>query len=185
MNARLMVLGLLAKAPLHGYDVRKQLEVMRADAWADVLPGSVYHALNQMQKEGLVEVASTERTGHRLRAVFAITDAGRREYLNLLRRAWTIPPRPFPTGLYAAIAFIGDLPRPEALALIDALIPAAEREIVSWREGEVAKGETHAMSETTRAVFANGREHLEADVRLLRELRGLLAHHGEAAGGGA
>jgi DNA-binding PadR family transcriptional regulator len=174
MSTRLMVLGLLHAAPLHGYDIRKRLDTLHAAAWADVLPGSIYHALKQMEKEGLLAVEATERSGNRLRAVYALTDAGRRAYLDELRRAWAAPPRAFPTGLYAAIAFLDDLPHAEATALIDALVPALEREIAYWAEGEAAKGQAGALSAPTRAVFANARERMEADLRLLRRLRAAL-----------
>jgi len=181
VSTRLMVLGLLRAAPMHGYDIRKRLDTIHAEAWADVLPGSIYHALKQMEKEGLLAVEATERSGNRLRAVYALTDAGRRAYLDELRHAWSTPPRAFPTGLYAAIAFLDDLPRLEALALIDALIPALEREIAYWAEGEDAKGQAEALSEHARAVFANGRERMEADLRLLHRLRVALAPPGTHA----
>lgn len=87
MSTRLMVLGLLHAAPMHGYDIRKRLDIIHAEAWADVLPGSIYHALKQMEKEGLLAVEATERSGNRLRAVYALTDAGRRAYRDELRRA--------------------------------------------------------------------------------------------------
>lgn len=34
-----------AKPPMHGYEIQKALEGSRADVWADVLPGFIYHAL--------------------------------------------------------------------------------------------------------------------------------------------
>jgi len=152
-----MVLGLLHAAPMHGYDIHKRLDTIHAEAWADVLPGSIYHALKQMEKEGLLAVEATARSGNRLRAVYALTDAGRRAYLAELRRAWAVPPRAFPTGLYAAIAFLDDLPRSDATALIDALVPALEREIAYWAEGEGPKDRrgrcprTHAPCSPTGA----------------------------------
>jgi len=179
-----MVLGLLHAAPMHGYDIRKRFDTIHAEAWADVLPGSIYHALKQMEKEGLLAVEATARSGNRLRAVYALTDAGRRAYRDELRRAWAVPPRAFPTGLYAAIAFLDDLPRSEATALIDALVPALEREIAYWAEGEGAKGQAGALSAYTRAVFANGRERMEADLRLLQQLRAALASAEAPVAGG-
>lgn len=171
MNTRLMVLGLLFRTPLHGYDVRKQLELMRTDLWADVLPGSIYHALKQMQREGLVEVQATEATGHRLRAIYAITDAGKSAYLDLLRQAWVNPPQPFPTGLYAAVTFLSDLPQEEGRHLVQALIPAVQRELEVWCAGQVAKEQAGVLTPATRLLFVNAREHLEADLRLLHRLQ--------------
>jgi DNA-binding PadR family transcriptional regulator len=185
MSTRLMVLGLLHAAPMHGYDISKHLDTIHAEAWADVLPGSIYHALKQMEKEELLAVEVTERSGNRLRVVYALTAAGERAYRAELRLAWTTPPRAFPTDLYTAIAFLDGLPRPELLALVDALLPALEREIAYWVEGEDAKSRAGAMSEYTRAVFANGRERIEADLRLLQRIRAALASAAQEEGRGA
>jgi DNA-binding PadR family transcriptional regulator len=171
MSTRLMILGMLAHESMHGYDISKSLQQMRADAWADVLPGSIYHALKQMSREALVEIVSTEHTGNRARAIYGITDTGRRAYLQMLREAWTALPRPFPTGLYVAITFVKDLPPAEAAALIDSLSEAVQREITWWKSGEMAKSGEGVLSDPIRLMFDNGREHLEADLRLLRRLR--------------
>lgn len=87
MSTRLLVLGLLNESPKYGYEIQKWLEQSRTDTWADVLPGSIYHALQQLQKEGLVRVSETSQVGHRLKAVYAITDAGRSAFKTLLRQA--------------------------------------------------------------------------------------------------
>jgi hypothetical protein len=68
-----------------------------------------------------------------------------------------------------------DLPAPETAALIDALVPALEREIAYWTEAEDAKAQAAALSEYTHAVFGNGRERMEADLCLLRRIGAALA----------
>lgn len=170
MDTRLMVLGLLSRAPMHGYDIQRALEQSRADVWADILPGSIYHALKKMVAEGLLEVKATEQTGHRTRAIHAITPAGRAELKRLLREAWRTPPRPFPVTLYAAVAFFDVLPREEVREALEALCERVEAEIAQWRRGEQAKG---ALPAHLRLAFANARAHLEADLKLLKELRRL------------
>ncbi len=53
---RLLVLGVVRKhGKAHGYQVRRELLTWSADKWANVAPGSIYHALKQMAKEGLLE----------------------------------------------------------------------------------------------------------------------------------
>src|SRR5581483_1148932 len=175
MSTRLMVLGLLNEGPRHGYEIQKWLEESQTGLWADVLPGSIYHALQRMQKEGFVELRETEQSGHRLRAVYAITETGRSELQRLLREALQRPPRAFPTEFYTALAFLKELPGQEVLTMIEALIPRLEEEIALWNQGEVIKSEYVLLPEYVRAAFANGREHLEADLRLLQRLREILA----------
>ncbi len=175
MNTRLLVLGLLNESPKHGYEIQKWLEQTRTDAWANVLPGSIYHALQQLHKEGFVQVSETPQVGHRLKAIYAITDAGRMEFKQLLRQALHHPPQAFPTDFYTALVFLAELPRQEVRALVEQLIPKREQEIESWAHGQTIKNEFHPLPEHIRAVFANGREHLEADLRLLYRLRTILS----------
>jgi DNA-binding PadR family transcriptional regulator len=180
MSTRLLILGMLTRAPMHGYELQRALEVSRVDAWADVLPGSIYHALKKMADEGLVRVQATEQTGHRLRAVYAITDEGRDAFRALLRDTLKRPPRSFPTDFYAALAFHDAIPRAELLAAAEALIPQLERELAQWREGEGAKAEAGAMPPELQLFFANARQHIEADLALLRGLRELPASRGRS-----
>ena len=43
---RLMILGLVQwMQPVHGYDVKRELERWEADEWASIAPGSIYPAL--------------------------------------------------------------------------------------------------------------------------------------------
>jgi DNA-binding PadR family transcriptional regulator len=169
------VLGLLNEAPRHGYDIQKWLEDTHADSWTNVRSGSIYHALQQLEKEGLVEVAETTQAGHRQKAVYAITAAGQGAFKHLLRQALQHLPQAFPAEFYLALVFLGELPRQEVRVLIEQLIPLHEQALASWDYGEAAKNAYQPLPEHVRAIFANGREHLEADLRLLNRLRDLLA----------
>jgi DNA-binding PadR family transcriptional regulator len=139
--------------------------------WADVLPGSIYHALKQMATEGLIALQATEQSGHRVRAVYAITPAGKAELQRLLREAWRMPPHSYPTNIYAALAFFAELPPAEIRAALDYLLTALEQELLAWNDGETIRERMGQLTDPVRACFTNGREHLEADLRLLRRLR--------------
>jgi len=175
VSTRLLVLGLLNESPRHGYDILKWLEQTHADAWTNVRPGSIYHALQQLQKEGLVQVSETTQAGHRLKAVYAITAAGRAEFKQLLRQALHHLPQAFPAEFYLALIFLEELPRQQVRTLIEQLMPQHEQALASWEYGQAAKNAYHPLPEHLRAIFINGREHLEADLRLLSRLRDLLS----------
>jgi DNA-binding PadR family transcriptional regulator len=166
-----MVLGLLDWQPWHGYAMRRFLEESNVAYWADVLPGSIYQALKQMTREGLVEVQETELSGHRLKAVYQITGAGRAEFRHLLRQAMQGPTHPVPTLLYTALTFLQVLPPKERLEAVEDLIPKVEEQISRWRDAISRKPEEVMRLEPVRLLFDNGREHLEADLRMLRQLR--------------
>lgn len=71
---RTALLGELAEAPGHGYELMQRLEEKSGRAWRPS-PGSVYPTLQMLEDEGLVR--SVERDDKR---VYEITEAGRAEY---------------------------------------------------------------------------------------------------------
>jgi DNA-binding PadR family transcriptional regulator len=73
----LAVLGLLQDSPLHGYELRKRLNLLLG--WTRLLSyGSLYPALKRMLRAGLVEEVQTLPAGvsRRQRIVYQITSAG-------------------------------------------------------------------------------------------------------------
>lgn len=86
---RLLVLGALRETgPAHGYAIGQLLDDWQVQTWTNLRSGSVYHALQQMAKEGLI-MAGEPETGDRGpgKTRFAITDAGRASFFALLREA--------------------------------------------------------------------------------------------------
>src|SRR5262249_34207457 len=145
MLTRLFVLGLLARQPLSGYEIQLLLQVSRTEQWVGILPGSVYHALKKLASEGLVVLHSTEQTGNRTKAIYAITPTGEEEFRRILREAWRMPALHFPSGLYTALSFFEDLPLEEVLRCLDEQISALETELETWNAGEIAKSEVVSM----------------------------------------
>jgi DNA-binding PadR family transcriptional regulator len=172
MLTRLFVLGLLLRRPMSGYEVQRILQLNRTDLWAGILSGSIYHALKKLEAEDMVTLRVTEQSGNRTRAIYAITPQGEAEYRALLREVWRSPSLHFPSGLYAALSFTDDLPREEVIALLDAHIAALEQQLVAWNAGEHEKSALAGpLPSYVGAIFANGREHMQTDLRFLRHLR--------------
>ena len=116
---RLMILGLVQwMQPVHGYDVKRELESWQAEEWAYIAPGSIYHALRKLAAEGLLEEVATEQVGSRpARTTYRSTPKGELEFEELLRRFWweyAPPVDPFLAGF----AFLPRLPRGEAVAAL-------------------------------------------------------------------
>ena len=115
----MMILGLVQwMQPVHGYDVRRELLSWSADKWANVQPGSIYHALRKLTEEGLLHEVATEQVGSRpARTTYGITGKGVAEFEVILRNAWwnlTGQADPF----MAAFSFLPALPRDEAAAAL-------------------------------------------------------------------
>ncbi|MFE7324187.1 PadR family transcriptional regulator [Streptomyces sp. NPDC057565] len=128
---RLLVLGAVRQhGRAHGYQVRNDLEYWGAHEWSNAKPGSVYHALKQMAKQGLLiahEVAPSTAGGPP-RTEYEITEKGTEEYLALLRAALTSYDQKMDV-LSAGIGFIVDLERSEAVSLLKERVAG----LAAWR----------------------------------------------------
>ncbi|OAH11393.1 PadR family transcriptional regulator [Streptomyces jeddahensis] len=128
---RLLVLGAVRQhGRAHGYQVRNDLEYWGAHEWSNAKPGSIYHALKQMAKQGLLhahEIAPSTAGGPP-RTEYEVTDKGTREYFKLLRESLTAYDQK-PDVLSAALGFMVDLEREEALELLEERV----RAIGEWR----------------------------------------------------
>ncbi|SPF04467.1 PadR family transcriptional regulator [Streptomyces sp. MA5143a] len=128
---RLLVLGAVRQhGRAHGYQVRNDLEYWGAHEWSNAKPGSIYHALKQMAKQGLLhahEIAPSTAGGPP-RTEYEITEKGTAEYLSLLRQSLLAHDQK-PDVLSAALGFMVDLDREEVLGLLQQRV----RTIQQWR----------------------------------------------------
>ena len=76
-KVELIVLGLLAEEPMHGYDLLERFRTRSMGFWVDVGKASVYQALVRLERGGLVSGRDREGVGGPERRVFQITRAGR------------------------------------------------------------------------------------------------------------
>lgn len=133
---RLLVLGAVRQhGRAHGYQVRNDLEFWGAHEWSNAKPGSIYHALKQMAKQGLLiahDVAPSEAGGPP-RTEYELTGKGEEEYFTLLREALSSYDQKVDV-LSAGVGFIVDLPRAEAIALLKRRVESLE----AWRS-EIAR----------------------------------------------
>jgi DNA-binding PadR family transcriptional regulator len=119
-SIRLLILGVLKrKEPIHGYEVRHELEVWGADKWANVAYGSIYSALNKMAEEGLLQ-ATTVAQGQgktSARTEYKLTERGTLEYNRLLREYWW-EWKPAVDPFQVAVTYMNDMPHDELLAAL-------------------------------------------------------------------
>ncbi|MER7226696.1 PadR family transcriptional regulator [Streptomyces rubradiris] len=129
---RLLVLGAVRQhGRAHGYQVRNDLEYWGAHEWSNAKPGSVYHALKQMARQGLLHAHETapSTAGGPPRTEYEITGRGEEEFFRLLRESLVSYDQK-PDVRSAAIGFLVELPRAEALELLRERI----RRIGRWRD---------------------------------------------------
>ncbi|MDH6214601.1 PadR family transcriptional regulator [Streptomyces pseudovenezuelae] len=128
---RLLVLGAVRQhGRAHGYQVRNDLEYWGAHEWSNAKPGSIYHALKQMAKQGLLhahEIAPSTAGGPP-RTEYEITDWGTDEFFRLLRESLVSYDQKMDIQS-AAIGFLVELTRDEAVTLLKERISR----IGAWR----------------------------------------------------
>ncbi|MEV4107395.1 PadR family transcriptional regulator [Nonomuraea sp. NPDC049695] len=110
-STRILILGALLDGPMNGYGVRRWLEALNTERWANIAFGSIYHGLGKMADEGLLEIVEPGRGG---KGVYALTELGRAEFYRLLMGAWH-EVRPIIDPFQVALTFMDRLEKQEIL----------------------------------------------------------------------
>jgi DNA-binding PadR family transcriptional regulator len=119
LHKQLMLLGLLQRGPLHGYELHRIVQA-HGELYTDLKKANVYYLLDRLAQDGCVEVHAEVGTrgarGERL--VYTLTDQGRARFGVLLRDVLR-DFEPAHTGLDVAVVFLNRLPPAEAVALLE------------------------------------------------------------------
>jgi DNA-binding PadR family transcriptional regulator len=102
----LALLSLLAQQPMYPYEMAQTLKVRGKDKSIKINWGSLYTVVQNLEKYGFIEVASTDREGRQPeRTTYRITETGRAELMDWLRELLGVPdemPTPFEAALSEA-----------------------------------------------------------------------------------
>jgi DNA-binding PadR family transcriptional regulator len=169
MTVRLVILGLLRERPLYGYEIKQIIEEHMSD-WTSIAFGSIYFALDKLAEEKFVEKVEVEQKGKRpSRSVYQITDAGRNEFLHLLRGSWQQFEREY-YPLDICLFFLDSLPLKEVINYLttrkDALQSALEY-VQSHREEQLAFPEVPRFA---AAIFDHTIVHTQAELQWMTDL---------------
>jgi DNA-binding PadR family transcriptional regulator len=106
MNARLLILGVLHRGDFHPYEIKRRLERAMVECYTDVDVGTLYYAVRQLEKEGLIEAVAEERVSRGgVRTVYRITPHGRAAFKDGLHRQFDVE-GPVSQTLYGALLFL-------------------------------------------------------------------------------
>jgi len=112
----MVVLELLHEAPMHPYEIQQRIRERQLGRLTKVTVGSLYHAVEKLQADGLIEVVETSREGKRPeRTTYRLTGSGldsfREELLTSLSEVGPEYPR-----FAIAVQQLHSLRRDEAVA---------------------------------------------------------------------
>ncbi|AZG44776.1 PadR family transcriptional regulator [Gordonia insulae] len=130
-----LVLGLLAERPMHPYEMFQTTIERREDRLAKFRPGTMYHTVDRLAAQDLIEVHDIQREGNRPeRTVYSITEVGRRTLDESLEQIIARHPVEYPE-LYLALSEAHGLPRERVIELLTARIDAMRADLVELTDG--------------------------------------------------
>jgi DNA-binding PadR family transcriptional regulator len=110
------VLALLNEKSMHAYEMYQLLLKYHRDLLVKVRPGSLYHTVERLAGQQLVEATGTDRSGNRPeRTTYAITPAGQAALVGRIQDALEKPADEFPI-FPVALSEAYNLPREDAVA---------------------------------------------------------------------
>jgi DNA-binding PadR family transcriptional regulator len=150
MKASLLILGVLHRGDFHPYEIKRRLENAMVECYTDVDVGTLYYAVRQLEKDGLIEAVGQERVPRGgVRTVYRIAEKGRAEFRRMLHAQFEQPGNVSQT-LYGALLFL-HLCDPE---IVEALI----RKRIAGLDEQIAK--LGPIREQMRDILSTGGKHL-------------------------
>lgn len=169
MSVKTVLLGLLRKGPLYGYELKQIIERDMGD-WTNIAFGSIYFALDKLAKDGFVTARTEDGSNNRpARIVYTITPAGEAEYLVFLRKLWTDEKRHY-DDFDIAIAFMKDLPVSEVRRYLAERIARQERALAFLETHEKETMNNPAIPKQARFIFSHTRCHIQAELDWARNV---------------
>jgi len=171
----LAVLGLLHDAPMHGYELRKQLNVLLG--WGRVLSyGTLYPCLKTLTKAGYIvadptpavsgDAAGVEARSRRNRIVYQLTAEGKEHFAQAMEdsgpTAWD------DESFGVRFAFFGRTDSPTRMRILEGRRTRLEERLDNVRQSAV-RGRERADSYTLE-LQRHGLESVEREVKWLTEL---------------
>ncbi|MCA2212714.1 PadR family transcriptional regulator [Jidongwangia harbinensis] len=169
----LAILGLLQEAPMHGYELRKELATKLGTIRAAISYGTLYPTLKRLQTAGWIGTADTADsdtipplTSKRGRVVYKITAEGKERFAELLAQ---VGPETYDdAGFGVHFAFFSRTDRATRLRILE----GRRRRIEERREGlrEVLARASDRLDAYTLELQRHGLDACEREVRWLEEL---------------
>jgi DNA-binding PadR family transcriptional regulator len=130
----LAILALLHEQPMHPYEVAFTMRQRFMEETIRLNYGALYATVETLARAGWITPVETGREGRRPeRTVYALTDAGRDQFLARLRDLLRRPVKEY-SQFEAGLSFIEHLPREEAAALLRERTGELAEELAYQRE---------------------------------------------------
>jgi DNA-binding PadR family transcriptional regulator len=123
------VLAFLREDRMHPYEMQRLLRERHKDELLALKRGSLYHAINRLVRDELIEAVSTRREGRRpARTTYRLLPAGAEALVSSLR-AMVATPRRETSELFAGLSFLVYLDPDDAAAQVEERARRLEGEV--------------------------------------------------------
>jgi DNA-binding PadR family transcriptional regulator len=167
-DAELLVLGLVAEMPRHGYELEQVIEQRAMREWTHIGFSSIYYLLGKLEQQGLV--TSEAPSAAKAKRVFRVTDAGRAA---LAARSLAALRTVSPTyaSVLLGMAHWPVLGRDEALDALESRRAAVEAELARLGDLQVAQ---QPLPDYLEALFDYALGQLRADAGWVAQTLGYM-----------
>jgi len=162
MEKELLLLGLLRRNNMHGYQLHDFIERNMATC-TDLKKSAAYYLLDQMAQRGWLRVSEESAEGKRpVRRIYTVTDEGEAAYQSLLRSnlAQTFNTT-FPGNV--GLAYLDDLPLAEVLSLLHRRLSQLQAQAEALREVPDHPG-------SLQYLIDHQRHHLRSEITWLERI---------------
>ncbi|HZH02131.1 MAG TPA: GyrI-like domain-containing protein [Myxococcaceae bacterium] len=136
--SELVLLGLLAERPRHGYELEEVIAARGMREWTEIGFSSIYYVLRKLLERGLVSEAPEPSARGKPRKVYETTAAGSRELAKATEAA-IADLHPVYPALLVGLANEPSLPRHRLVTALEARQRALHERIASVRAAAVAR----------------------------------------------
>jgi DNA-binding PadR family transcriptional regulator len=172
MMSELAILGLLRVRPMHGYEIQTIIQQSKMDEWANLLSGSIYYAINKLEKEKLIEPHKEERNGSKIRVIYSITKQGEDHYEKLLHEKLEQQPHTVKSDFMLALSMIDKANNEQIISVLERNL---ERLYSYKQEWESRKEKnTTAYNRLMEICFDSTIDLLNVDIKTLEDVIGHL-----------
>jgi DNA-binding PadR family transcriptional regulator len=160
-DAELLVLGLVAEMPRHGYELEQVIEQRSMREWTQIGFSSIYFVLGRLEARRLVSAKRSSDSNSKARKVYSLT-AGGRKALNAETFAALSTIRPTRSSVLLGMINWAALPRNEALQALEMRREALQTEVERLEEVQTTQ---QPLPDFVEALFEHsiGQLRSEAD----------------------
>lgn len=133
---RALILYFLSIRPTHGYDIQRFIEINGMDQWTKIQLGSIYYALNKLEKEGFIYPLREERNGARVRKVYSINDSGKEELRKVLKEELLKPIDGIESEKFMIYIMFNKLTRNEIISYVKEHIKVLKDKKLWWERNK-------------------------------------------------